>query len=65
MRGAILSLGLVLAVLDQPAHEAPIVDEDSAIPRFVLHQDKWVCLDRNPRQLGREDCKPPNAIRRK
>ena len=65
MRGAVLSLGLVILVLDQSAHKSSIVDEDRAIPRFVLHHDKWVCLDRNPRQLHREDCKPQTVTRDK
>lgn len=61
MRGAVLCLGLVILMLDQSAHKSAMVDEDRSIPRFVLHHDRWVCLDRNPRQLHREDCKPQKA----
>jgi len=28
------------------------------IPRFAVERQAWVCLDRDPRQLGREDCGP-------
>jgi hypothetical protein len=61
MRGTLLCLGLVFLMFNQSGPKLSVVDEDQAIPRFVLHQDAWVCLDRNPRQLNREDCKPQKA----
>jgi hypothetical protein len=57
MRAALLYLGLFSLVLMHPTRH-PAIDADRAIPRFVLHKDTWVCLDRNPRQLNRQDCIP-------
>ncbi|MGV1014122.1 MAG: hypothetical protein ACOYB4_04045 [Methyloceanibacter sp.] len=57
MRVTFLAYGLfALAMIQPSAHRA--VDEDRAIPRYILHKDKWVCVDRNPRQLNRRDCLP-------
>ncbi len=62
MREILLAYGLFALVLIQPSayrqdfHEP--VDEDRAIPRYILHKDQWVCVDRNPRQLNRRDCLP-------
>lgn len=62
MRTTILAYGLFALVLIQTSahhrnfHEP--VDEDRAIPRYILHKDHWVCVDRNPRQLNRRDCLP-------
>jgi len=58
MRAALLYLGLFSLVMIHPSPRHPAIEADRAIPRFVLHNDTWVCLDRNPRQLNRHDCKP-------
>jgi hypothetical protein len=51
------SIGLFALVLVQPiAH--PTIDADRAVPRFILQNGEWVCVDRNPRQLKRQDCLP-------
>jgi hypothetical protein len=58
MRAALLSLGLLALALIQPGAKQAVIDEDRALPRFILHKDAWVCVDRNPRQLNRQDCLP-------
>lgn len=59
MRASLLIHGLLALVLLQPsAHHHKPVDENRAIPRFILHKDHWICVDRNPRQLNRQDCLP-------
>lgn len=57
MRATLLS-GLFALALIQPGVHHQVIDEDRAIPRYILHKDKWVCVDRNPRQLNRRDCLP-------
>jgi hypothetical protein len=53
-----LAIALVALALVQPVkHRAGEVD--GAIPRFILHHDEWICVDRNPRQVGRQDCRAP------
>jgi hypothetical protein len=65
MRGTLLSLWLASLVIVQSGLKSPVVDEDRAIPRFVLQNKAWVCLDRDPRQVHREDCKPRWSTRGK
>jgi hypothetical protein len=63
MRASLLAYGLFALVLIQPSvHHHQPVDEDRAIPRFILHKDHWVCVDRNPRQLNRRDCLPSKKL---
>jgi hypothetical protein len=45
-------------VVIEPQVHRHAVDEDRAIPRYILHKDKWVWVDRNPRQLNQRDCLP-------
>jgi len=35
-----------------------MIDPDRAVPRFILQNGEWICVDRNPRQLKRPDCAP-------
>jgi hypothetical protein len=59
MRAALLGYGLLLAfAIIQPGMQHRAIEEDRAIPRFILYKDGWVCVDRNPRQLNRMDCSP-------
>jgi hypothetical protein len=58
MRAMFLAGGLFALVVIQPGVHRQAIDEDRAIPRYILHKDKWVCVDRNPRQLNRLDCLP-------
>jgi hypothetical protein len=58
MRG-LLSVGLLTyAALIQPAVHQKVIEPERAIPRFILYGDIWVCLDRDPRQVRRNDCAP-------
>ena len=59
MRG-LLSVGVLTYALIQPAVHQKVSDlkSERAIPRFVLYGDTWVCLDRDPRQVRRNDCAP-------
>jgi hypothetical protein len=56
MRSALVWFGLAALVVIQPSNRHRTIDADRAIPRFILHKDTWVCVDRNPRQLNRQDC---------
>lgn len=59
MRAAILPiLGMYALVMFNSGIKHQVIDGDLAIPRYVLGKDGWVCLDRNPRQLNRQDCAP-------
>jgi hypothetical protein len=58
MRAALLASGLFALAIIQPGVKHRPIDEDRAIPRFVFYKDGWVCVDRNPRQLNRLDCRP-------
>jgi hypothetical protein len=51
------SFGLFALVLLHPIRETTI-DPDRAVPRFILHHGEWICVDKNPRQLNRQDCAP-------
>jgi hypothetical protein len=52
----LLPIALVpLALLQPVKHQA--VESEGAIPRFILHHDEWICVDRNPRQVDRQDCR--------
>lgn len=62
MRPAHLLLGLSTLIVIQHGMESRRIEADRAIPRFVLQEDEWVCVDRNPRQLNRRDC-PSAKIR--
>jgi hypothetical protein len=53
-----LSIGLFALVAIQPGIKHCAIDKDRAIPFFVLLDGQRVCLDRNPRQVGRQDCRP-------
>jgi hypothetical protein len=44
-----------LALLQPVKHQA--AEAEGAIPRFILHHDEWICVDRNPRQVDRQDCR--------
>ena len=48
-------LQLTALFVIQPGIGHKSIDTDRAIPRFILHKDTWVCVDRNPRQLNRQD----------
>lgn len=58
MRTAALTLGLFALVAIQPGMKHRAVTENRDIPFFVLLGNKWVCVDRNPRQVDRQDCWP-------
>jgi len=51
------SLGLLALVVVHPAIE-PSVEPERAVPRFILQKGDWICVDRNPRQIKRQDCAP-------
>jgi hypothetical protein len=51
-----LTIALVALALVQPVRYRA-VESAGAIPRFVLHHDEWICVDRNPRQVDRQDCR--------
>jgi len=58
MRTTFLSFGLLALIMTQLGVRHAPIDEDRAIPRYVLLKDAWVCVDRNPRQVKRQDCLP-------
>jgi len=58
MRAALLSCGLLALIVAQAGVERGIGDQRREIPRFILLGDGWVCVDRNPRQVHRQDCWP-------
>jgi hypothetical protein len=58
MRPTLLSFGLFALVMTQLGVRHAPIDEDRAIPRYILLKNAWVCVDRNPRQLKRQDCPP-------
>lgn len=64
MRAAMLSIGLFALVAIQPGIKHHVISKDRAIPFFVLLDDQWVCVDRNPRQVGRQDCQPRQSSKR-
>lgn len=64
MRQGLLWLGLFALALVQPAIDHRPVPEEFAIPRYVHYDQGWVCVDRNPRQVGRRDCSPRKVIPR-
>jgi hypothetical protein len=57
MRAALYAGALAL-VLGHLASRYEPVEPDRAIPRFILHKGAWVCVDRNPREISRLDCRP-------
>ena len=56
----ILRFGLLaLALIQSASHHS--VEAERAIPVFMLHNGEWICVDRNPQQLRRQDCWPRGA----
>jgi hypothetical protein len=64
MRTAILSIGLFTLVAVQPGIKHLAVNENRDIPFFILLDNQWVCVDRNPRQVKRQDCWPRQSSKR-
>lgn len=52
------ALGLFALVMVQPGYRPTPTDGATSIPRYVLGKEGWICLDRNPRQVNRQDCAP-------
>jgi hypothetical protein len=47
-------------------HAAAHLSTDPSIdvPRFILQKGHWICVDRNPQQLKRQDCWPHASTRK-
>ena len=59
MRLSVTAVASLFAlVVVQPAYRLAPYDGATSIPRYVLGKNGWICLDRNPRQLYRQDCAP-------
>jgi len=58
MRAALLCCGLLALTVMRIGGGQEISGQDREIPRFVLLGDSWVCVDRNPAQVNRQDCRP-------
>jgi hypothetical protein len=58
MRAMLLSFGLFALVAIQTGTKHDLSVQNRGIPRFILHKDTWVCVDRSPRQVARKDCWP-------
>jgi hypothetical protein len=64
MRTAMLSIGLFALVAIQPGIKHRTISENRDIPFFVLLDNQWVCVDRNPLQVDRQDCWPRQSSKR-
>jgi len=53
---------IALALGNSAAHLS--TDPSMDVPRFILQKGQWICVDRNPQQLKRQDCWPHPATRK-
>jgi len=58
MRAAFISYGLLALAVMRIGAGYEIGDPNREIPMFFLLEQSWVCVDRNPTQINREDCSP-------
>ena len=55
MRGW-LAWGLLAVLVTPIGHGQEISDQKTEIPRYIKLDQGWVCVDRNPTQVNRQDC---------
>jgi hypothetical protein len=59
MRAALLTaISLFALMIAPPRHQTLRGEGATSIPRYAIGKKGWICFDRNPMQLNRQDCAP-------
>jgi hypothetical protein len=59
MRASTLNgIGVATLYILAAGQDVGFKEQVSEIPRYALERHQWVCLDRDPRQVDRQDCLP-------
>jgi hypothetical protein len=56
--GTLSGIGVATLAILAAGQDLGLKEQVSEIPRYAVERHQWVCLDRDPRQVARQDCLP-------